>query len=82
MFTVGFTSEYFITFEQHEQGPKTPRPITGNLYGVGTELWGEAINIALNRCHFFKKKTLIFLPPPGPYPLSISSRSRDGNPGP
>ena len=36
--------------EQHEQGPKTPRPITGNLYGVGTELWGEAINIALNRC--------------------------------
>ena len=42
--------------EQHEQGPKTPRPITGNLYGVGTEgvrsyggsgyrggteLWGE-----------------------------------------
>ena len=43
---------------------------------------GEAINIALNRCHFFKKKTLIFLPPPGPYPLRISSRSRDGNPGP
>ena len=25
---------------QHEQGPKTRRPITGNLYGVGTELWG------------------------------------------
>ena len=22
---------------QHEQGLETPRPITGNLYGVGTE---------------------------------------------
>ena len=39
---------------QHEQGPKTRRPITGNLYRVGTEwVWsygGEAINIALNPC--------------------------------
>ena len=31
---------------------------------------------------FFKKKTLIFLPPPAPYPVRISTRSSDGNPGP
>ena len=32
-----------VLAEQHEQGPKTPRPITGNLYGVGTELWGGGV---------------------------------------
>ena len=43
---------------QHEQGPKTPRPITGKPvrsgYGVGTKgVWsygGMGIDIALNQC--------------------------------
>ena len=62
------------------------------MYGFSTEwVWTEGggwdDNIGLNRCSidfrgiFLLKKTLIFLPPPGPYPVRISTQSCDGNPG-